>query len=69
MPRGMDEAGAATVAADGRAEALDRAARAARRFQLAASLRPGRARARATAREGQVVIDLLWQLGFRPGAF
>lgn len=43
------------------------AARAARRFQLMASLHLARPHRRALAREGQAVINLLWQMGFRPG--
>ena len=44
---------------------LKRAAQAARRFQLSASLAPGRAGTRAVRREGQALFDLLWAMGFR----
>ena len=45
---------------------IEQTAQAARRFHFMARLHLARPHRRGLAREGQAVLDLLWQMGFRP---
>ena len=47
---------------------IGQAAHAARRFQFMARLHLARPCRRGFAREAQAILDLLWRMGFRPGA-
>ena len=47
---------------------IEQAAHAARRFHFMAKLHLARPCRRGLAREAQAMLDLLWRMGFRPGA-